>query len=134
MSVGPPPGPGDPQRPLDYPADVALPPPIYPGPQGYPGLPGYPAFDPYAAVKPPGTNGKAIAALVCALVGVAFCGLPSVGGLVFGVIAMRETRRTGQDGYGLALAGAIIGGLITAGLVLLALLGIGVVVSGFTLV
>lgn len=129
MSDGPPqPAPGDPGGPVEYPADAVLPPPVYPGPPGYPG------WDPYRAPKPPGTNGKAIAALICALAGLACCGLPSVAGLVFGVIAMRETRRTGQDGYGLALAGAVIGGLITAGLVLLTLLWIGVVVSGFTLV
>lgn len=62
-----------------------------------------------------------------------FCGLPSVVGLILGVIAMRETKRTGQDGYGLALAGAVIGGLVTAGLVLLALLWIGFIASGFTM-
>ncbi|WP_395310479.1 DUF4190 domain-containing protein [Mycobacterium sp. AMU20-3851] len=130
MSEGPPqPAPGDPGSPVDYPADVGLPPPVYPGPPGYPV---YPGLTPYP-VKPPGTNGKAIAALVCALAGLPFCGVPSVAGLVFGVIAMRETGRTGQDGYGLAVAGAVIGGLTTAGLVLLALLWIGVLVSGFTL-
>lgn len=145
----------DPNAPLDYPADPGLPPPIYPAPQGgfpgapgYPGMPGYPGapgypppgypvypgYDPYRPSKPLGTNGKAVAALVSALVGLVFCGLPSVAGLVFGVIAMRETRRTGQDGYGLALAGVIIGGLITAGLVLMILLWIGVFASGFSLV
>ena len=64
--------------------------------------------------KPPGTNGKAIAALITSLLGLIFCGLPSIAGLILGVIAMRETRRTGQDGYGMALAGAIIGGLVIA--------------------
>jgi hypothetical protein len=37
-----------------------------------------------------------------------------VAGIILGVIAMRETRRTGQDGHGLALAAVIIGALIVA--------------------
>lgn len=141
--------PGDPNAPWDYPADPGLPPPVHPGLQagfpgapGFPGVPGfappgypgYPGYDPYRPAKPFGTNGKAVGALVAALAGLMFCGVPSVFGLVLGVIAMRETRRTGQDGYGLALAGAIIGGVVTAGLVLMILLWIGVVASGFSLV
>jgi Domain of unknown function (DUF4190) len=111
----------------------------YPGGPGYPGYPPpghpmYPGYDPYLPAKPFGTNGKAIAALVTSLVGLVFCGLPSVAGLILGIIAMRETKRTGQDGYGLALTGAIIGGLVTAGLVLMILLWIGVIASGFSLV
>ena len=120
------------QQPVDYPADAGLPPPVYPPP--YPGATGYPGYDPYRPTKPPGTNGKAIAALATSLLGLVCCGLPSIAGLVLGVIGMRETRRTGQDGYGLALAGAVIGGVVTAGLVLMILLWIGIVASGFSLV
>ena len=143
MTETPPPGPYQPQdpfAPVDYPTDPGLPPPVYPGPYpaapyqapGYPSY-AYPGYDPYRQ-KPLGTNGKAIAALVVALGGLVFCGLPSVAGLVLGVIAMRETRRTGQDGWGLALAGTIIGGLATAGLVLYILLWVGIIASGFSLV
>lgn len=148
MTEGPQqPAPGDPNAPWDYPADPGLPPPVYPPPVGFPGAPGYPpppgfpggypmypGYDPFRPPKPLGTNGKAIAALVSALLGLVFCGLPSVAGLALGVIAMRETKRTGQDGYGLALTGVIVGGLITAGLVLMILLWIGVFASGFSLV
>ena len=42
------------------------------------------------------------------------CGFPSIVGLILGIIAMRETRKTGQDGYGLALAGTVIGGVVVA--------------------
>ena len=52
-----------------------------------------------------------------AIGGLLCCGLLGIVGLIFGVVAMRETKRTGQDGYGLALAGAIIGGLTLAGYV-----------------
>ena len=40
-------------------------------------------------------------------------------GLVLGVMAMRETKRTGQAGHGMALAGTIIGGLFVAAGVIL---------------
>ncbi|MEU0498693.1 DUF4190 domain-containing protein [Mycobacterium sp. NPDC006124] len=116
----PPPGypqPGHPQG--------GYPPPGYP-PPGYP-PPGYPpqyqggyAYDPYAPARPAGTNGKAIAALVTSLVGLFFCGVPAIFGLILGVIAMRETRRTGQEGHGMALAGVIVGALAVAGWVVYA--------------
>jgi Domain of unknown function (DUF4190) len=127
------PRPADPYAPIDYPTNYPpLPPPVYPQPalghpaaypgypSGYPGYPsGYPGYppdpyDPYRSGKPPGTNGKATAALVTSLVGLLFCGLPSIAGLILGIIAMRETKQTGQDGYGIALAGTIIGGIVVA--------------------
>ena len=122
-------------RPYDYPDDAGLPPPVYPGsypppPHGYPHQPYYHQQPQYQ--RPVGTNGKAVGALACALAGMVFCGLPSVAGLILGVVAMRETKRTGQDGYGLALAGTIIGGLVTAFMVLGLLLWIGVLASGLT--
>ncbi len=146
--------------PLDYPdspdpswqqGDAGLPPPLYPPPHppppypgpmpywGHPGPPGYPLgypypadpYDPYRPMRPPGTNGKAIAALVTSLVGLLFCGLPSIAGLILGFIAIRETRQTGQDGYGMALAGAIIGGLAVAFWVLYFAVVMLIAVSGF---
>jgi hypothetical protein len=121
----------DPYAPVDYPTGYPpLPPPVYPQPCGYT-YPGYPSYGPYRQAKPPGTNGKAIAALVTALAGLMFCGLPSTAGLILGPIAMRECRRTGQDGYGIALAGAIIGGLVTALWVLYLFVIVGIYASGF---
>jgi hypothetical protein len=115
----------DPEQPVDYPADVGLPPPVYPGATGYPG------YAPFPPTKPPGTNGKAIAALVTSLLGLLCCGLPSIAGLVLGVIGMRETKRTGQDGYAIALTGAVIGGLAVAGWVVYLLLSISIYASGW---
>lgn len=123
----------DPLAPLDYPASAGLPPPLYPtpqqGPAGYPqpypaaasypapqGYPPYPRV-PYPAYGHPGTSGMAIGALICSALGLVAC-LPAPVGLILGIMAMRETKRTGQDGYGLALSAVIIGGLITAGVVL----------------
>jgi len=141
------PKPPDPYAPVDYPATYPppLPPPVYPQPvaggylgayPGYPGAyPGYSAdpYDPYRMGKPPGTNGKAIAALVTSLAGLLFCGLPSIAGVILGIIAMRETRQTGQDGYGIALAGTIIGGLLVV-LIIAYIFFVFVYASQFTVV
>jgi hypothetical protein len=121
-----------PSEPLEYPADAGLPPPVYPSYPPQYGAAYYPgAYDPYRPTKPPGTNGKAITALVTAIAGMFCCGLPSIAGLIFGVIAMRETRRTGQDGYAIALVATIIGGLVTAGWILYVLLTIGLYASSW---
>jgi len=127
----------DPNAPVDYPADAGLPPPLYPPPYpgavGYPGASGYypGGYDPYRPAKPPGTNGKAIASLVTSLVGLLCCGLPSIAGLVLGIVGMRETKRTGQDGYAIALIGTIVGGLAVAGWVIYLLLSISIYASGW---
>jgi hypothetical protein len=124
----------DPYAPVDYPTGYPpLPPPVYPQGGGYPPppYPGYPPYDPYRQGKPLGTNGKAIASLVASLAGLFLCGLPSIAGLILGIIAMRECRRTGQDGYGLALAGTIVGALVTALIALYLIFVIGIAASGW---
>jgi hypothetical protein len=57
------------------------------------------------------------------------CAPLAIVGLVLGVLAMRETKRSGQAGWGMALAGTIIGGLFTAGLVVVLLLYIALGIS-----
>jgi hypothetical protein len=108
--------PPDPYAPIDYPTGYPpLPPPAWPQPvAGYPGgYPGYAAnpYDPYRQGKPLGTNSWAIAGFIVSLVSLVFCGVTSIIGLIIGIIAMRDTKRTGQDGYGLALAAVIIGAI-----------------------
>ena len=138
----------DPFAPVDYPTDAGLPPPVYPAqypaapcgpPPGYPGAQGYPpapgyypgaAYDPYRQMRPPGTNGQAIAALVCAVSGFICC-LPAIPGLILGIAAMRETKRTGQEGYALALAGTILSGLMVAGMLIYLLVIVGLYASGW---
>jgi hypothetical protein len=118
----------DPYAPMEYPAAYPpLPPPVYP----QAGYPGYNPYDPYRQIRPPGTNGKAIGALVIALGSLMFCGLPSFVALILGPMGMRECKRTGQDGYGIALAGTIIGGVITALWVLYLVVIFGITASGF---
>ena len=110
------------------PPPPAGPPPGSPGPYGQPGYaqPGYaqPAYaqQGYAqpgyappGYPPPGyppvyvrpTNTMAILALV-----MAFVFAPA--GLILGIVARKQIRETGEDGDGLALAGIIVGGIVTA--------------------
>jgi hypothetical protein len=112
--------PVDPHAPIDYPPTYPSVPPVYPpSPAAYPSpafpppYQGYgtPPYDPYRLGAPRETNGQAIGALVAGIVGVplCFCGIPSIIAIVLGILAMNETKRTGQDGHGMALAGVIIG-------------------------
>ncbi|WP_081396091.1 DUF4190 domain-containing protein [Mycobacterium colombiense] len=86
-------------------------PPTY-GPPGYPGG-YYPTPDYQGGYGPPGphragTNGLAIASLIAAFTGL-LCGIGSIVGIVLGAIALDQIKRTRQDGFGLAVAGIVIG-------------------------
>jgi hypothetical protein len=63
------------------------------------------------------TNTMAILALV-----MAFVFAPA--GLVLGIVARKQIRQTGEEGDGLALAGIIVGGIVTAIFVFLIVLWI----------
>lgn len=109
------------------------PPPYAPGPYGQ-GQYAQPVYGqqpygqaPYA--QPPyghpygrPTNSLAILSLV-----LAFVFAPA--GLVTGIIARRQIRRTQEDGAGLALAGIIVGGIATAFFVLLIVVWLIAVIS-----
>lgn len=89
--------------------------PVPPGPPQY-------GYQPPGAGAPPGyphlmrrpTNAMAIVALVLGLT-------VAPGGLICGIIARKQIRETGEEGDGLALAGLIIGAVVT-GMLFLALL------------
>jgi hypothetical protein len=94
----------------------------YPG--GYPA--GYPAYGYPVAAAPP-TNGLAIAALVCALAGIATC-ISAPVGAILGHVARRQIRERGEGGDGMALAGIIIGWIVTALMILVIVFYVVVVV------
>ncbi|MCB9442192.1 MAG: DUF4190 domain-containing protein [Mycolicibacterium sp.] len=109
--------------PAPYPAPSYAPPsypaPSYPAPS-YPGSYGAPApyvdpYNPYGAPPSRGTNGMALASLICGVSGFATCGVSAVVGLILGIIGMNQIKRTGEDGNGMALTGIILGGLAVAG-------------------
>ncbi|QIJ64544.1 DUF4190 domain-containing protein [Streptomyces sp. JB150] len=130
MSTPPPPGPEQPQGPQgQYPAPPPQDPHAQaphprdpyaqsPYPQGayppgaYPPAP-YGAWNPYPHPPRPAHNGVAIAALVLGVL----CFLPAVG-LVLGLVALRQIKKRGERGRGMAIAGVA---LSTLGLVLWAL-------------
>lgn len=77
-----------------------FPPPEYgaPYPTGY----GYPSTPPI------GTNSMAVFSLVASVVGL-LCGIGSIIGIGLGAIAIKQIKKTGQRGYGLAVAGIVVG-------------------------
>jgi hypothetical protein len=82
---------------------------------------------PYGLMPPPvsGTNGQAVASLVCGICAPFTGGLTSIPAVVLGHMAKSSIRRTGQQGEGLAIAGLILGYLAIAGFVgLFALYGL----------
>jgi peptidyl-prolyl cis-trans isomerase B (cyclophilin B) len=91
----------------------------YPPPYGtYPPPPigGYPPV--YAGYpQPQPTNTLAIASLVCAFL---FAPL----GIVFGHISLSQIKKTGEEGRGLAVAGLVIGYIITALTILVVVLSV----------
>lgn len=85
----------------------------YPSPQGgYAPPPEYGAPYPtgygYPAAQQSGTNSLAIFSLVASVVGL-LCGVGSIIGIGLGVIAINQIKKTRQGGYGLAVAGIVVG-------------------------
>lgn len=79
----------------------SAPPPQQYGGQQYPG--GYNYASPQAS-----TNTMAIGSLVASVVGL-LCGIGSIIGIVLGVLALNQIKKTQQGGYGLAIAGIVVG-------------------------
>jgi Domain of unknown function (DUF4190) len=90
------------------PGQPAYPPGAYQTPSGPPGY-GYPGYG-YPQAAP--TNGLAIAALVCSLAGLITC-LSAPVGAILGHVARKQIRERGEQGDGMALAGIIVGWVLT---------------------
>jgi hypothetical protein len=87
------------------------PPPGYhppPHPGGYYPAPDYPGDNWTQDGVHPGTNGLAIASLIASLTGLLCC-VGGIVGIVLGTIAIDQIKRNRQDGYGMAVAGIVIG-------------------------
>jgi Domain of unknown function (DUF4190) len=110
---------GTPPPSQDYPQQGHPPPGYQPypppqpdyGQQYYPGSyppPGYPQHAGYGPPAPAKTNRMAVASLSVSIVGL-LCGIGSIIGIVLGFIARSQIRQTPQPGYGLAIAGIVVG-------------------------
>ncbi|MFI7704828.1 DUF4190 domain-containing protein [Nonomuraea sp. NPDC049480] len=85
---------------------------------GFGQQPGY-GYNQYGPPQQPRqTNGMAVASMVLGIVGLAFCGLTSIPGVILGHIALNKIKRTGEEGQGMAVAG-LVTSYITVGLWLL---------------
>lgn len=110
-------GPGEPPQPPSWGTSPSqpfgtqpfAPQPSQPQQQPYVGQPAY-GVPPYGAPTRPTVDG-AVAALVCGILGLVFCPLLSIPGIVMGRRAMRRCDASGgyYDGRGLAQAGFITG-------------------------
>ena len=82
---------------------------------------GLPYGQPYGPpVLPPRTNGMAIAALACGVVGI-FLFPAAALAIAFGHVARRDIRQSGEGGRRAATAGLILGyGVLVAGIVIIA--------------
>ncbi len=116
----PPEGDGTPTQPPAQPP-MAAPPPPPPNYGGQPPMaapppppPNYGGGAPVPGAVPPGTNPLAIASIICSVVLTCLCGFGSGIGLILGVIALNQIKKTGQAGRGLALAGIIVGAVVVA--------------------
>ncbi|GGC52716.1 DUF4190 domain-containing protein [Hoyosella rhizosphaerae] len=88
----------------------------YGGRSPIPGQHQYPPYGYYGA--PPPTNGMAIASLVTSLTSLVCCGLFAFVGIILGVMARKQIRQTGERGDGLAIAGIVVGSILTGLIVL----------------
>jgi hypothetical protein len=61
------------------------------------------------------TNGMATASLVCGLIGFFACGLTSILAVIFGHISLNQIKRTREGGHGMAVAGLVLGYIVSAG-------------------
>ena len=85
------------------PAQPGYGPPPYPG--GYPPAPDY--LGGYGTARP-GTSTMAIVSLISSCLGLLCC-IGSIVGIVLGTIALDQIKRDRQEGYGLAVAGIVVG-------------------------
>lgn len=77
----------------------------------YPPPPAVPVYG-YAYPPKPPTNTMAVMALVFSLAGIVFWIICSLLGLIFGIVAKKQLKVSGEEGDGMATAGIIVGAVL----------------------
>lgn len=75
----------------------------------------------YGNPQTPGTNGLAVAAMVCGICGF-LCLIPGLVGVILGAVSLPQIKRSGQAGRNMAIAGIVTGALWIVGCILLIVL------------
>jgi Domain of unknown function (DUF4190) len=105
-----------PPQPYGAPPGWQVPPPYGQPPYGQPPQPppygAPPGYSRYGYPRPTSTNGFAIAALACSLALSWLFGVGGLLGIIFGIIGIRQCRANNERGYGLAVAGLVIGSIV----------------------
>ncbi|MGO4597361.1 DUF4190 domain-containing protein [Terrabacter sp. 2RAF25] len=115
---GPSATPSTPSTPSAYTSSPAS--PLFPPPPG-PGVP-VPDAPAYQPTPMPGTNGLAIAALCCGIIGI--FPIAAVVAIVLGAVALNQLKQRIQRGRGMAVAGIVLGVLWLLGWVALVVIGV----------
>jgi hypothetical protein len=115
-----PPPPGDSYSPPPFPPPYSPPveqPFLESADQPYPRPPTSGVYDPYSQQPAPATSGFAIASLVLGILGPCGLGVGLILAIIFGFIALSQTKNGRQQGRGMAIAGLICSGLWIVALV-----------------
>jgi hypothetical protein len=96
--------------------------PQYGPPPGYPPQYQYGGYGYPPPRQQSGTNGMAIAAMVCGICGF-LCLVPGLVGIILGAVSLPQIRRSQQNGRGMAITGIVVGSLWIVAFVLLIVLG-----------
>jgi hypothetical protein len=70
-------------------------------------------YSPPPSLQPTKTSGLAIASLICGILGLFTCGIGAVIGLILGIVALTQVKKShgALGGFGIALAGTIVSAL-----------------------
>ncbi|NDL59642.1 DUF1707 and DUF4190 domain-containing protein [Phytoactinopolyspora mesophila] len=87
-----------------------------------PAAPGHPMPPAYAPTR--STNGYALASVICGGAGF-MTGISAIAAIITGHIALSQIKRTGEEGRGMAVAGLVMGYVVTVGGALMLILMLG---------
>jgi len=97
---------------------------------GQPAMPAWPPPTPVWQPAPNSTNGLAVASLICGIGQMFSLGLTGIPAIILGHTALRQIRRNGEEGKGLATVGLTLGWIGTTLMAFILLMVIVTAASG----